>query len=341
MMQSTQTGPFAGQSASEACKLLQRFAGYWWPRFWPLLRGNILWRIVPDNVNDLNTFSKDYAPCIAELEKRIIQLGLNSEDGYQLSSFVHNIAHHCHHKRRNHILATARAILLSPDMNTAEITDATERSVFRDGYLSHKGNPSKDPALDGAPAKETLGKRGKETLALHDDFRFPTCRITCQTQTLLELIHQALQESTNNQSADDATRQYLLVRDLLNLFLASAPIRQASQGTASGSFAQTVLLYTDCDYIARHIVVLGRLQRDKWPASLAQVAALGDLIPEFRRVGRNAFKSMTSTQCKLLCQGIVDAASSPGEREDLRFESVEKALRSAIFQLGDWSKAFK
>lgn len=65
---------------------------------------------------------------VAELESFLGQAGLlTSSNAHTLSLYVSNVTQHDHNRRRQEILARARAIMMADNFNTVQVEHATER----------------------------------------------------------------------------------------------------------------------------------------------------------------------------------------------------------------------
>ncbi|KAJ1969598.1 hypothetical protein IWQ62_000526 [Dispira parvispora] len=345
------------------------FLSLWWPRFWKLFYDHLLLPIIPEDRSALPSFRQELAPALQRLEKTLKGWRLLPMDQYPLSKFIDSIHASFLRHRRATVLATARDILKSTEMNTTEVTDATERSTFRECYQGKPHESGLGQASDQRNVNDPLGKsqpsgKGEKggSNVLHEDFRIPTYHITCQTQTLMELVYQTLQQSLSeahrngpatypsgaaatdlacDSRSDDATHDYLVARDLIQLFLALAPIRSQQGFGGEQSFVHVMLLHNDCDYLARHLVVLGKPQKEHWPYPLNQLATFVDLIPSLRNLGQTEFLNALRRRRNMVREALLQhsADNLTQADQDTFYKDKENDIRDALGHLTTWAKA--
>ncbi|KAJ1649914.1 ribosome biogenesis protein ytm1 [Dispira simplex] len=364
-----QPSPEEPEQIIEDSAVHQVFLNLWWPRFWKMLYDHLLLPIIPEDRSALASFRQELAPVLQRLEKTLKGWRLLPMDQYPLAKFIDSIHASFLRQRRSAVLATARDILKSAEMNTTEVTDATERSTFRECYQGKPHESSLGQASDQRNTSDLLGKgypsgKGEKggNHILHEDFRIPTYHITCQTQTLMELVYQNLQQSlseahrndpathlvgavTTDSACDigfnDATHDYLVARDLIQLFLALAPIRSQQGFGGEQSFVHAMLLHNDCDYLARHLVVLGKPQKEHWSYPLNQLATFVDLIPSLRNLGQTEFLGALRRRRNIVRETFLQHSAENLTKvgQDTFYKVKENDLRDALGHLTTWAKA--
>ncbi|KAJ1913034.1 ribosome biogenesis protein ytm1 [Tieghemiomyces parasiticus] len=292
------------------------FAARWWPRVWPTFHDQLLDPLVPKTAVDRAAFADGLvAAALLNLERTLRRRGLLPGRSTPFARFVATLTAHHQRQQRGAALVVARALLLGNDRNTTEVTDATERSAFREG------GAGKAPAAKGA----------KDAPTLHADFRFPTYTVTCTVQALVELIHQTLLDP------DPApTEAYLRARDLIQLFIAVGPLAAAREAREGNPAARAMLLHNDCDYVSRHMVALGHFAKDQWDPALVPVVTFVDFLPPLRRLKRHA---LTEALCDRIDRWVGRAPSGPPD--DAFLEAKERDLRLAVLHVHEWAMASK
>ncbi|KAK9764478.1 ribosome biogenesis protein ytm1 [Basidiobolus ranarum] len=314
---------------------MQLFGKIWFHELWDLLLPKCLTLTIPGDRDQLAAYDSITEIAIV-FEKKMMELGLIPEEKHLISKFVKNIYVHYAKKKRSELLATAREIILNEDYNTVEVTQGTERGgIAALGGGKGKvqsGNPSK-------PGVEQNGLSGKEGLEVGDEgFALPTCHISVQTQTLVEMVYMTLAEAENAPKAG-AIELYLCARDIFNLFRALVPIHNAD--AIENIPLRSLIFYNDCAYITHHLLTLGYQHKNFFPSPLEQTGTFIDLVPYFRHLGESCFKNHMKRQKLQIQQIIRNADGFAGTAEDDRFEMVERAVKQLIYHLNQWSKIAK
>ncbi|ORX81531.1 Centromerekinetochore Zw10 [Basidiobolus meristosporus CBS 931.73] len=314
---------------------MQLFGKIWWQDVWDLVLPRCLALTIPGDRDQLAAYDGITEIALA-FEKKMTELGLIPEDSCFISSFVKNIYVHYAKKKRSELLATAREILLNEDYNTVEVTQGTERG----GIAALGGGKGKQQSANPSkPGLEQTGFNGKEGLEAGDEgFALPTCHISVQTQTLVEMVYMTLAEAENAPKAG-AIELYLCARDIFNLFRALVPIHNAD--AIENIPLRSLIFYNDCAYITHHLLTLGYQHKHFFPSPLDQTGTFIDLVPYFRNLGEGCFKNHMKRQKLQIQQIIRDASGFGGTAEDDRFDMVERAVKRLIYHLNQWSKIAK
>ena len=167
------------------------FSSKWWPLFFSHLYKRILYPSVPTSRAILNKYQEsDTLQPLLEFDSEMKSMDLIPRDEYQLVEFVHRIDVECYRKLRTEILEFARDVLVSDDLNTEEVMDATERG----GFAALSG------AAKGGPSEKGSGKGGKEGLEEHESFyKLPTMHVSRQAQMIVEQAYQILEDASKEE----------------------------------------------------------------------------------------------------------------------------------------------
>eukprot|EP00043_Microstomoeca_roanoka_P026135 m.10817 g.10817 ORF g.10817 m.10817 type:complete len:728 (-) comp6241_c1_seq1:508-2691(-) len=252
---------------------------------------------------------------VGELENYLHEVGLAPEGDAVLTTYVQNVGLHDHNRRRQEILARARALMMADNFNTIQVEHATER-----GGLFPATEQVFD--TDTAELRESI-------------YKLPTCHITETTKKVMDLIYTTLDESARAEPPI-AVQLFFTVRDVLALFHAIVPTVHAKALEAAPQLAVT--LYNDCIYIAHHLLSLGYVYRGSLPEELQPVATFVDLVPMFRDLGHAQLEAMMKKQLENIestldmCQGFGETGN-PG-----RFDTVDRAIKQTLHQLAVFTK---
>ncbi|KAL1919413.1 uncharacterized protein VTP21DRAFT_2106 [Calcarisporiella thermophila] len=307
------------------------FGLVWWEGTWKIIRKECLEMSIPSDYKLLSYYEK-VAESGLKFEQRLRTCGFLPEDREDITNFFRNIEQEFARKKRTNILSTARDILMNMDQNTTEVTHATER-----GCLSILGETKEQPDSVGKQSKQ--GKEGLE--AEEASFRLPTCHVSVQVQTLVEIVYQTLQEAENTDSKGNIELFYC-ARDLFDLYRAIIPVYYARAIEASP--ARTAIFHNDCLYICHHLAILGFQFRktlqsvSDLSAPLDQTGTFVDMIPGFRRLSETIFLHQMRRQRDMIKTNLLKTEGFGGMERDDRFEAVEKGVKECLFQLGDLSK---
>jgi len=98
-----------------------------------------------------------------------------------ISNFLKNIKYHYFKKNKNEFLQMVRDVLQNNDHNTVEVKDELERGGFN---------------MCGDKKIKFNVKVKKEKSEMDDNsFKLPTCHISVQTQTIVEIAYQKMNEA--------------------------------------------------------------------------------------------------------------------------------------------------
>jgi hypothetical protein len=219
---------FSLNDASQA--QLDLFANTFEERLMPILMRSVLDPSIPEDKTELDKYQTtsekmlqfDHAMKHEGLTKfssccmkasLIPLIGLFYPENLTIIEFVSKINLLYARRRRSSLLVTVRQIIESEDQNTAEVTDATERGNFvcntREDVAAHMyiGSLNTLHAIrmgqefsknaDGGISNGKAGyeKQGQE---INDcSFRLPTCHVSVQAQTLVELAYNTLSEAVS------------------------------------------------------------------------------------------------------------------------------------------------
>ncbi|CAG8542839.1 2478_t:CDS:10 [Paraglomus brasilianum] len=317
-------------TSTNGASIITVFGEIWWHDIWKHL-ANCFRVFIPNDKVRSNEYD-EVATTAISFEREMMAVGLIPSDCYAISQFAQNFQFEFVKKRHADILAIAREILVSQDMNTAEVTNATERGGL--GIASETKNIRDKENFNGE--KDFNGKTRSSTCEglLH----LPTCHISIQAQTLVELVYQTLTEATTSKD-NAAVELYCCARDIIDLFRAVVPIHQAE--VLETDPTRTAIFYNDCIYISYHMLTLGYQFQKELPASLQKSATFIDLIPHFQKLGEKYFKHQMRRQRDVLLNTLKGAEGFYDLNDDKRFEKVEKTIRQCYYQLNHLSRSWK
>ncbi|KAI9141856.1 Centromere/kinetochore Zw10-domain-containing protein [Paraphysoderma sedebokerense] len=321
-----------------------------------LLIDEILIPSIPDDRSEVDGYIDRVKQEILDFEGDLIKLGLISDNQQGLSNFIVNIRTFYAKKRRTNMLTIARDLLISDDMNTVEVTEQV--GVRMSSEEKHQAQDANGKAgYEGGKAKE--GAENDES-----DFIFPRCHVSIQTQTLIELAYQTLQDMMTSDETG-ATELYLATRDMFDLFRAVVPLQHAE--LLEESPARAMIFYNDCSYIVHHLLTMGYPYRDKLPKTIKETAGFVDMIPLFRDLGKKIFLEMIvcflvdflrasllilnfnsykfsfmqRKQRDILLRHFPQSFTFRDISSDREYEKIEKIVKSANYQLISLDKTWK
>ncbi|EGD72204.1 hypothetical protein PTSG_00225 [Salpingoeca rosetta] len=219
---------------------------------------------------------------------------VQGKDAAVLSTYVDNVGLHNHNRKRQEVLARARALMLADNFNTIQVEHATERGGL-------------------FPATEQVFE-GDDAALRESIFSLPTCHITETTKKVMDLVYITLDECAK---ADQSTRVQLFytVRDVLDLFRTVVPTFHAQAldaahgrgwgvmppgvfdtctGTLVSVIANRVVSDTlalsdisedECKHLEHFVSLLLEQLRGQWGRDVAQ-DELTQLAPSWQRLAQ-------------------------------------------------------
>ncbi|ORY64675.1 hypothetical protein LY90DRAFT_668060 [Neocallimastix californiae] len=300
-------------------KIVQK---YIWPKVWCILKKDFE-SIIPDNFDDLKKFSEINEKLLS-YENQLFDLEIIPSTSNDISNFLKNIKYHYFKKNKNEFLQMVRDVLQNNDQNTVEVKDELERGGFN---------------MFGDKKIKFNIKENKEKSEMDDNsFKLPTCHISVQTQTIVEIAYQKMNEAVESDELN-AIEAFYNVRDLFVLFRAITPIYH--QDSIEFIPSRAMLFYNDCVYIAHHLLTLGHHYQNKLRPPLDSTATFIDMVPAYRRLGQMYFKKQLRRQRNKLLNNLKQINGFENLSDDNKLENTESIFRNIIYQLDNLSKDWK
>jgi len=241
-----------------------------------------------------------------------------------ISNFLKNIKYHYFKKNKNEFLQMVRDVLQNNDHNTVEVKDELERGGFN---------------MCGDKKIKFNVKVKKEKSEMDDNsFKLPTCHISVQTQTIVEIAYQKMNEAIESDELN-AIEAFYNVRDLFVLFRAIMPIYHQDEIEFIPS--KSMLFYNDCVYIAHHLLTLGHHYQNKLRYPLDSTATFIDMVPAYRNLGQMYFKKQLRRQRDKILNDLKEINGFEDLSDDNKLENTETVFRNIIYQFDNLSKDWK
>ncbi|KAI8824780.1 Centromere/kinetochore Zw10-domain-containing protein [Fimicolochytrium jonesii] len=323
------SAPLSSEHSYDAFRV---FAKIWGHDLCDELVRSCLTRSIPDNQAAFD----EYATLVEDVQgfdQGMRNLGYFEDDKNPLVQFVAKIQRHYAHKQRSELLVLVRDVLESDDRNTVQVPGPLEKDIFA---TTSETKAAKEQTSGSNPN----GKGGqKDGLEIPDmDFKFPTCHVSVQAQTIVELAIQTLEEVTD---APDAAKlnAFYCARDIFDAYRAILPVHHAD--SLENDPGRTMLFHNDCEYISFHLLILGYRYHKNLPYPLTEMGTFVDLVPSFRKMGEGYFRNQMRKQRDILLAKVADAQGFHNLGDDERCETVEEAIKATLYHLQTLSKAWK
>jgi len=171
-----------------------------------------------------------------------------------------------------------------------------------------------------------------------NSFKLPTCHISVQTQTIVEIAYQKMNEAIESDELN-AIEAFYNVRDLFVLFRAIMPIYHQDEIEFIPS--KSMLFYNDCVYIAHHLLTLGHHYQNKLRYPLDSTATFIDMVPAYRNLGQMYFKKQLRRQRDKILNDVKEINGFKDLSDDNKLENTETVVRNIIYQFDNLSKDWK
>ncbi|KAI9598295.1 Centromere/kinetochore Zw10-domain-containing protein [Syncephalis fuscata] len=225
----------------------------------------------------------------------------------------------------------ARTILIDDDQNTVFIED-----LYLTDNMALMQN-DKDTTVKGGK----LLKGGKEDSESNESLLgFPTCHISVQTQTLIELVNQTLDKAISITEADEAMELFCCARDLLDLHRAIRPMIEKDE-RASQYLARGAILYNDCMYIVYHLHAFEYRYGKLLSKPLRSMATFIDLVHTYWSLGHTHFCQLVHQQQEHLEALMASICGLHQLDEQQRSDQVETILKQAIQHVSQIVKSWR
>ena len=191
-----------------------------------------------------------------------------------LAQYVSNLGTRVAKKRQQHVLASARSIILADYHNSVVVDDGM------DPALSICVDSRKDgESLPGL----TYDKREEFGGAA---FSIERMAVTSCTQRIVALVHTTLRDLEHG-SEEFNRIIWCAVRDVFLMFQAVVPFIHRNHIATMSRLA--MLHYNDCNYICHHLMAFGVMYAHLLPPDLRENTRMLDLVPTFRDMGVATF----------------------------------------------------
>ncbi|ORX68450.1 Zw10-domain-containing protein [Anaeromyces robustus] len=294
-----------------------------WPEVWKILKKQFE-TVIPDHFDDLNKFSEIHDKLLS-YENQLSDLEMMPSNINDISNFLKNIKYHYFKKNKNEFLQMVRDVLQSNDQNTVEVKDELERGGFN--------------IFGDKKIKFNNIKENKEKSEMDDNsFKLPTCHITIQTQTIVEIAYQKMNEAVESDELN-AIEAIYNVRDLFVLFRAISTLYH--QDSIEFIPNRAMLFYNDCIYIAHHLLTLGHHYQSKLRPPLDSTVTFIDMVPTYRQLGQMYFKKQLRRQRDIILNDLKQINGFENLSDDNKLENTERIFRNILYQLDYLSKNWK
>ncbi|KAL7752619.1 ribosome biogenesis protein ytm1 [Sorochytrium milnesiophthora] len=300
----------------------------WSPDIIKMLVNDVLRPSLPGSIGQMEEYYDSVGQQYVRFETDMTEKGFLPTDCEDIQTFVRNLRPHFIVQRRANILQMAREILSSDERATVEVSDATEQ-----------GGLTMAQKKAGAGEQQQKTKEGLETHDSSSSFKLPTCQVSVQVQSIVDIVYQLLSEAT---LADKTTaiEVYQHCRDVFDLFRAVAPA--AFRHQLSGSPFRVAVFLNDCMYIEHHLMTLGFHFRRAVEQSQFDVVTFADQIPLVRALGVKYFVEMLSQQRDAILHTLSQTGGLANMQDASRYQPAEDAVRRAMSQLwlleSEWKK---
>ncbi|KAJ3179814.1 Centromere/kinetochore protein zw10 [Geranomyces variabilis] len=311
----------------------EQFAAIWIPLLVREVLSTCLAPSIPDNKNDLSEFS-GLLLSVESFDRSLKDSGYLPKDYDEFANFISKFHRHYAEKRRGELLSLVRDIIQSEDQNTVQVPGPLER-----GNIFAASSEVKTYGDDAAAAAGGKGAEGKDGLEMSDmSFKLQPCHVSTQAQTLVELAHTTLDEVDKDDKIGHIDAFYC-ARDIFDSYRAVMPVHHAD--VLENVPGRTMLFYNDCEYMAFHLLVLGYRYHKGQPYPLSQMGTFLDMVPTFRKLGEGYFRSQMRRQRDVLMAKMKEANGFADLTDDVRCETVEKAIKSTLYHLNGLAKAWR
>jgi len=171
-----------------------------------------------------------------------------------------------------------------------------------------------------------------------NSFKLPTCHITVQTQTIVEIAYQKMNEAVESDELN-AIEAFYNVRDLFVLFRAISIVYH--QDSIEFIPNRAMLFYNDCIYIAHHLLTLGHHYQNKLRPPLDSTVTFIDMVPIYRQLGQMYFKKQLRRQRDIILNDLKQINGFENLSDDNKLENTEEAIRNILHHLDYLSKNWK
>ncbi|KAJ3019439.1 Centromere/kinetochore protein zw10 [Thoreauomyces humboldtii] len=316
---------------SECHDSFKAFIRIWGPDMVAVLVKKCLAPAVPERSDSTDAW-EDLTVKIQNFEQTAKELGFLAHDQTQLHEFVARMHLRSAERLRTELLSLVRDILQSEDQNTVPVP-----GILEQGDIFASASEVKAPKDAAAPVGK--GVDGKDGLEISGStFTLAPCHVSTQVQTLVELAHQTLSDAATS-SDDRKVDAFYCARDILDAYRAIVPEHHAD--ALEHSPARAMLLHNDCEYVAFHLLVLAYRYSKTLPYPLADMASFLDMVPAYRKLGEAYFRNQMRKQRDALVALVASAGGFHDLGDDARCETVEKALKAALYHLSSLAKAWK
>lgn len=236
-----------------------------WPRLAEAIITKQLRKSVPNDIAELAEFQKS-ANVTAEFEACLGSAGLipdwDETKGDRLSKFSSDVEVHFALKKKKHVLAKARYLLVQND------------------YTKFENN------------NEEIGTKDSDENGDMSLLWAEKCAITYPAKQLLELMHKTLQDACMS-TPQIAMELYHAARDAILLYRSIVPVMVGYiseghlhvAGQLDSVHQVTALCHNDCFHIAHQLLLLKFQYSGALPSNVQEVFTFVDLVPLFRRLG--------------------------------------------------------
>ncbi|KAL3693047.1 hypothetical protein R1sor_006698 [Riccia sorocarpa] len=285
-------------------KWMGRFGRLFWPTLAETIISGCLSKAVPNETSQLKEFHK-IADLTKEFEIALANEGLipnfDRAKGDKLSNFAADVEVHFATKKRKHVLAQTRDMIMQADYVLSE--SSWGKSVSRLPEDS-----------------DTFGDRSISRL-----HNFGA--VSSVARKLLAIIHDTI-EDASLATPRTARELYHASRDAVQLYRALIPVKLGS-GTSSLSQA-AALFHNDCLYIAHELLTFVYQYGDALPVPLKENFTFVDLVPVFRLLAKELMNQQVSIVAGELMTKLDQARGFQRTDEKQLYEITQQSLQQVL-----------
>ncbi|KAJ3095475.1 Centromere/kinetochore protein zw10 [Phlyctochytrium planicorne] len=256
---------------------------------------------------------------IVELDRGLKAEGVLDEDRQELLTFATQAEASYIKTKRNVILKRVKEIIEDVSTNTVEISS----SSGLEAVYSKKANSSNDK-----------GTKGQST----NEVRFPTCHVSVQATTIMDTVHELLQEA-EKVDKESGMELFYCARDVFDMYRSLWPEIHAESIRADP--VRAMILFNDCDYFCYQMMTLAFRYKKCLHDPFSIIGTNADLIPNFRKLGETYLRHQMRKQRDIIKGLLPKEGEIRGLKEDNDFQAIEYALECTVGHILHLGKLWK
>ncbi|XP_075460164.1 centromere/kinetochore protein zw10 homolog isoform X2 [Ascaphus truei] len=286
---------------------------------------------IPNSSSKLEQY-KEVIKYTEEFENALIGMKYLKGETTDLLRYARNVNGHFASKKCQDVIVTARNLMTSEMHNTVKITPESKVTIPKlpspRGADKAKSQKVSNLVL-AVPALENAVRLSQHTTSL------PACRISESVEKLMELTYLTLSEAATS-SKPCGTQLFYTVKNLFQLFYDVVPVYHKENLQKLPQLS--AIHHNNCMYIAHHLLTLGH--QFHTPFNDGDTTFV-DLVPGFRKLGKESFRVQISLQEEELLERLSSARNFRNMEEEENYTAAHKAIRQVIHQLSHLGKVWQ